>query len=78
MADGYRERIAAAAWASDAPVVRAIGRVLSDLEAVIADGIALVGDLPSSGRVERVARLLADVGGPFGPLVDHRPFTVQT
>jgi len=75
MADAYRDRMAAASWASDAPVVRAIGRVLDDLEAVMAEGAALIDGGLTSGRVERVIRLLSDVGGPFGPLVEHLPFT---
>jgi hypothetical protein len=72
MAAAYRERIAVASPAADRPIVRALGRVLADLESVIADGNALLarpGELEAS---EPIGRLLADAGGPFGPLVDLR------
>jgi hypothetical protein len=72
MAAAYRERIAAASPAADRPLVRALGRVVADLESVIAEGSTLLADVGGSADREKVGRLLADAGGVFGPLVDRR------
>jgi hypothetical protein len=72
MTSAYRERIAVASPAADRPVVRALGRVLADLESVIAEGEALLARAGERGVPEPIGRLLAEAGGPFGPLVDLR------
>jgi hypothetical protein len=72
MAAAYRERIAAASPAPDGPVVRALGRIVADLEAVIAAGLVLLGSEASNGAADRIVTLVTDAGGPFGPLVDRR------
>jgi len=68
MLDAYGARLAAAAPASDGGLVRALRRAVADLEAVLADGRALGAPRPGLPVAQRLGRLVASVGGPFGPL----------
>ena len=71
MAAGYAERLAVASPAADPPVVRAVGRLLADLDAVRRDGAVLAGRLLPArpARRRRVEELLGRGGGAFGPVL---------
>jgi hypothetical protein len=75
MASSWAEHVVAASPAADPPVVRMLGRLLGDLEAVRRDGTAVAARLPvprgdSRGAVEE---LLGLCSGPFGPMRSARP-----
>jgi len=69
MAAAYRERISVGSPVADGPVVRALGRIVADLDVVTAEGLTLLGNRKGDGRAERVFRSFAEWDGPFGPLV---------
>lgn len=75
MSAGYAERLAVASRAADPPVVRALGRLLADLDAIRRDGALLAGRMApvSPARRRGVEELIARGGGAFGPLVDPSP-----
>lgn len=70
MAVGYADRIAVASPAADPPIVRLLGRLLADLDALRREGAEVAAQLPlpAAGRRRAVEELLARGGGPFGPL----------
>lgn len=70
MAAAYRERISVGSPVADGPVVRALARIVADLDTVTAEGLALLGNRKGDGRTERVFGALRESGGPFGPLVE--------
>jgi len=75
MAAGYAERLAVVSRAADPPVVRAVGRLLADLDTIRRDGALLAGDLPpaSSARRRRIEELVSRGGGVFGPIIAGSP-----
>ncbi len=70
MAAGYAGRLAAASPAADPPVVRALQRVLADLDGVRREGALVAGGLPapSPRRRRAVEEALGRSGGVFGPI----------
>lgn len=70
MVAGYVDRLAVASPAADPPIVRMLGRLLADLDAVRREGTEVAATLaePSSGARRAVEELLSRGGGPFGPL----------
>lgn len=70
MDEGYALRAVAASPACDPPVVRLIGRLRCDLDAVRREGLAIAGRSGPArpGRRTDVGALLARAGGAFGPL----------
>ncbi|HWD24953.1 MAG TPA: hypothetical protein VG368_05785 [Acidimicrobiales bacterium] len=70
MAAAYRERISVGSSVSDGPVVRALGRIVTDLDVVRGEGLTLIGARDGDGRADRIAGILRECGGPFGPLVE--------
>jgi hypothetical protein len=70
MAAGYAGHVAIASPVADPPVLRMLGRLMSDLDAVRSEGAALVAGAarPTSGSRRAIEGLLARAGGPFGPL----------
>ncbi|MCU1493911.1 MAG: hypothetical protein JWO62_1675 [Acidimicrobiaceae bacterium] len=70
MAAGYVERIAAASAAADPPIVRLLGRLLADLDAVRREGagVAALLAVPTGATRHAVEELLGRGAGPFGTL----------
>jgi hypothetical protein len=67
MLAGYEDRLAHAAVAADAPLLRTLRRVVGDLDATRREGL-LLGDEVGDDRSNEVAARLKEAGGAFGPI----------
>jgi len=67
MTASYTAHLGLARPVSDAPVVRALGRVLVDLDVIRREGLPLVPGAPDGALAAEVRSRIEVLGGPFGP-----------